>query len=89
MSAEIKRLEREASLLPTRPVSLVERLLERLTGDRVLLLGVMLIALQTAWHADITIGSFFWQDDFRYIASARNEGLTGSSFSRTSTTTAT
>lgn len=44
-------------------------------GGLVLVVALLMLAVQIAWRATTTADSTFWQDDFRYLADARELGL--------------
>ncbi|QNN53037.1 hypothetical protein [Nocardioides mesophilus] len=41
----------------------------------VLKVALLMLAIQTVWRGTITFQSYFWQDDFRYLADAHSRGL--------------
>ena len=50
------------------------RLISRL-GDPLLRYGLVLLVAQLVWRSVIALDSYFWQDDFRFLAEV-NTGLT-------------
>lgn len=45
-------------------------------GGLVLKVALVMLTIQTLWRGVITVDSYFWQDDFTYLADARARGLT-------------
>jgi hypothetical protein len=44
-------------------------------NDPLVRYGLVLLAIQLVWRASITAGSYFWQDDFRFLSDVQ-DGLT-------------
>lgn len=44
-------------------------------GGLVLSVALSMLALHLVWRGVVTFDSYFWQDDFRYLADARVQGL--------------
>lgn len=56
-------------------VEATHRARPRLLSDRLVIVGVALWTVQLVWRGAISFGSYFWQDDFRFLYEARTHGL--------------